>query len=57
MTLTKKHFLAAVKLVKAKMAFQQQEAPRRNKMAAVGYRDDTVRCCELQARELEMLSE
>ena len=39
MTLTKKQFLAAVKLVKNKMAFRQ-ELPRRNKMAAVGYRDE-----------------
>ena len=38
MTLTKKQFLAAVKLVKNKMAFRQ-ELPRRNKMAAVGYRE------------------
>ena len=42
MTLTKKQFLAAVKLVKTKMAFRagQEMAllPRRNKMAAVGYR-------------------
>ena len=47
MTLTKKQFLAAVKLVKTKMAFRAgQEAfvPRRNKMAAVGYRD-AIQCC------------